>query len=146
MAEKKYTFIDGGIFAYNPALVAYIQAKEMYPHAENFFLLSLGTGLVTLPHSEEQLHDSSDKNWAHLLADIAFAAHSDMVNYQVEDIFKSKTHSRYVRLQPSLQGLNKEIDNVSQENLQLLHSAAKDFIKTNEKTLSETVEALCSGY
>lgn len=142
LAERSYTFIDGSIFAYNPALFAYVQAKELFPHAENICLLSLGTGHVSNAYSDTQLADSSDKNWAHLLADIAFSAHSDMVNYQLRDIFKTKMNSRYIRLQPSLQGLNKEMDDVSPLNVQALYGAGQEFVKSNEKTLSELVQIL----
>ncbi len=142
LAERTYTFIDGSIFAYNPALFAYVQAREIFPHSENFFILSLGTGHVANAYSNTQLADSSDKNWAHLLADIAFSAHSDMVNFQMEDIFKKNKSSRYVRLQPSLQGLNKEMDDVSPLNIQALYGAGQNFVRTNERTLTEIVDRL----
>jgi patatin-like phospholipase/acyl hydrolase len=142
MAERPYTFIDGSIFAYNPALFAYIQAKLVYPQADSVFLLSLGTGLATTAYTELQTDDSSDTNWARMLANIAFDAHSDMVNYQLEDIFKNKPHSTYVRLQPSLHGLNKEMDNISEQNIKALYNAGEAFVKTNDKTMSEILEML----
>jgi patatin-like phospholipase/acyl hydrolase len=142
LAGRSYQFIDGSIFAYNPALYAFIQAKELFPHAEEFFLLSLGTGHAFTAYSDKQLEDDSDKNWAHLLADIAFAAHSDIVNYQVADIFRAKVKSRYMRLQPSLQGLNKEMDDVSQVNVQALYMAGQNYIKSNEKSIAEIVDIL----
>jgi len=142
LAERQYTFVDGSIFAYNPALFAYMQAKQLNPQLENVFLLSLGTGLATTAYTDDQIEDNSDKNWARLLANIAFDAHSDMVNYQLEDIFKNKSHSAYIRLQPALHGLSKEMDNVSPENLQALYNAGEAFVRTNEKTLTDIVELL----
>jgi len=143
LAERQYTFVDGSIFAYNPALFAYMQAKQHYPQAtEGVFLLSLGTGLATAAYTEAQIDDSSDKNWARLLANIAFDAHSDVVNYQLEDIFRNKSHSTYIRLQPALHGLSKEMDNVAPENIQSLYNAGEAFVKTNEKTLADIVELL----
>lgn len=142
MADRQYTFIDGSIFAYNPALFAYMQARQVYPQADGVLLLSLGTGLATSAYTEVQIDDSSYKNWARLLADIAFDAHSDMVNYQLEDIFKNKPESSYIRLQPSLHGLNKEMDNVTPENIQALYKAGEAFVRSNEKTLTEIVEQL----
>lgn len=65
-----------------------------------------------------------------------------MVNYQLGDIFKSKPGSKYVRLQPSLQGLSKEMDDVSPLNIQALYGAGQDFVKSNEKTLTEIVDIL----
>jgi patatin-like phospholipase/acyl hydrolase len=142
MAERPYTFIDGSIFAYNPALFAFMQAKLIYPEADSFFLLSLGTGLATTAYTESQTDDTSDKNWARMLANIAFDAHSDMVNYQLEDIFKNKPLSTYTRLQPSLHGMNKEMDNITEQNVQALYNAGEGFVKTNDRTMTEIIDML----
>jgi len=142
MAERPYTFIDGSIFAYNPALFAFMQAKLVYPEADSFFLLSLGTGLATTAYTESQTDDTSDKNWARMLANIAFDAHSDMVNYQLEDIFKNKPLSTYTRLQPSLHGMNKEMDNITEQNVQALYAAGEGFVKTNDRTMTEIIDML----
>jgi uncharacterized protein len=139
LSDRKRTFIDGSIFAYNPALQAYIRAKSIFPNAENFMLLSLGTGLPATAYTPAQLEDTSEKNWARLLADIAFSAHSDMVHYQLDEIFLNKPGSKYIRLQPSLHGLNKEMDNVSHENVLALYKAGLEFVSSNEKTLTEIV-------
>lgn len=142
LADRKRTFIDGSIFAYNPALQAYIRAKTIFPNAENFLLFSLGTGLPATAYTPKQLEDTSEKNWARLLADIAFSAHSDMVHYQLQEIFKNKPGSRYIRLQPSLHGLNREMDNVSGENVQALYRAGMEFVNSNEKTITELVNIM----
>lgn len=142
LADRKRTFIDGSIFAYNPAFQAYIKAKGIFPNAENFLLLSLGTGLPATSYTSKQVENTSEKNWARLLADISFSAHSDMVHYQLEEIFKGKAGSHYIRLQPSLHGLNKEMDDVRHENVQALYKAGLEFVGSNEKTLSELVNSI----
>ncbi len=142
LSGRKRTFIDGSIFAYNPSLQAYIRAKSIFPNAEKFMLLSLGTGLPATSYTPEQLEDTSEKNWARLLADISFSAHSDMVHFQLEEIFKGKTGSEYIRLQPSLLGLNKEMDNVSHENVHALYKAGLEFVSTNEKAMTELVNSI----
>jgi len=139
LADRKHTFIDGSIFAYNPALQAYIMAKTIFPNTKDFFLFSLGTGLVSTSYSSSQLEDTSEYNWARLLADISFSAHSDMVHFQLEEIFKGKKGSRYIRLQPSLHGLNKEMDNVTKENVHALYKAGLEFVSSNEKTMAEII-------
>ena len=139
LSDRKRTFIDGSIFAYNPALQAYIRAKSIFPNAKHFALLSLGTGLPATAYTPQQLEDTSEKNWARLLADIAFSAHSDMVHFQLEEIFMNKPGSKYMRLQPSLHGLNKEMDNVSHENVLSLYKAGLEFVAGNEKTMTEII-------
>jgi len=142
LADRKRTFIDGSIFAYNPALQAYIRAKAILPNAENFLLFSLGTGLSATAYTPAQIEDTSEKNWARLLADVAFSAHSDIVHYQLEEIFRNKPGSKYVRLQPSLLGLNREMDNVSSENVHALYKAGLEFVNSNEKTITELVNSI----
>lgn len=41
--QKEYTLIDGGVCTNNPALVAYSEAKRLYPGCE-YLIVSLGTG------------------------------------------------------------------------------------------------------
>ncbi len=142
LGDTKHTFIDGSIFAYNPALQAYLAAKTISPNARNFMLLSLGTGLLATAYTPEQLEDTSEGNWARLLADIAFSAHSDVVHYQLEELFMAKPGSTYIRLQPPLQGLNREMDNTSEENVHALYKAGLEFVSSNEKTILEIVNSM----
>ena len=45
LALEGRCLVDGGVFASNPALCAYAEARNMYPGERDFLLLSLGTGL-----------------------------------------------------------------------------------------------------
>ena len=45
LAMEELCLVDGGVFAANPALCAYAQARKMYPAEEQFLVVSLGTGL-----------------------------------------------------------------------------------------------------
>lgn len=61
-AKKKPSLIDGGVFANNPALSAYAEARTLdfskiespgtiaYPSAKQMMLLSIGTGTVKEPY------------------------------------------------------------------------------------------------
>jgi uncharacterized protein len=141
LAGRGYTFVDGSLFAYNPAMYGYMHAKELFPE-EEYFLLSLGTGIATSQYSEEQLQDSSKMNWANILANIAFAAHSDIVNYELEEIFKARINSTYIRLQPPLLGINKEMDDITPENIRVLQNAGMEFVKSNEKPIATILEMM----
>jgi hypothetical protein len=76
------------------------------------------------------------------LADVAFSAHSDMVHYQLQEIFRNKPGSNYIRLQPSLRGLNREMDNVSSENVHSLYKAGLEFANSNEKAITELLNSM----
>ena len=64
-SEKKYSFVDGGVFANNPAMCAYIEAKKIYPNARKFIILSLGTGVGTRKYSHKQVKDWGYIDWVY---------------------------------------------------------------------------------
>ncbi|MGI6497847.1 MAG: patatin-like phospholipase family protein [Oscillospiraceae bacterium] len=45
LVMEGHCMVDGGVFACNPALCAYTQARRMYPEEDDFLVVSLGTGL-----------------------------------------------------------------------------------------------------
>jgi len=137
-----HTFIDGSIFAYNPTLQAYIAARNIFPDAEDFLIVSLGTGLSQKTYTTAQVEDAHEKNWAGLLADTAFSVQNDLTHYQLEAIFKEKPRSKYIRLQPSLHGLNCELDNVSAENAHALYKAGLEFVNDNEEIMAQLLDCL----
>ncbi|NCB01125.1 MAG: hypothetical protein EOM67_03030 [Spirochaetia bacterium] len=44
ISKENIPLIDGGVVANNPVLYAYKEAKRLYPEAEKFHIISLGTG------------------------------------------------------------------------------------------------------
>lgn len=131
------SFIDGSIFAHNPAFYAYIQAKKIFPNASNFLVLSLGTGHVSSLSSGLEISSNSDKNWARLLAELSFGDFTDATDVQFAESFGDKSPSNYIRLQPSLEGLNFQPDDVTSSNMEALYDRGQDFIKQNDKLLSQ---------
>ena len=51
VVQDKYVFIDGGIFANNPSLCAYLEAQVTIPKTDMLFI-SLGTGETSPDISE----------------------------------------------------------------------------------------------
>lgn len=53
MAEE-FLFVDGGVYANNPAMCAYVSARKLFPEADRIMLVSLSTGLpdIRLPAGE----------------------------------------------------------------------------------------------
>jgi patatin-like phospholipase/acyl hydrolase len=58
-AGEPFSFIDGGVFANNPAMSAVVAARWLYPQAQRFCILSLGTGTMERPIPYNQA-----KHWA----------------------------------------------------------------------------------
>ena len=49
-----YAFVDGGVYAQNPAMCAYVEAHKTYPEARDFLIVSLGTGKTETPIPYQQ--------------------------------------------------------------------------------------------
>ena len=68
-------FVDGGVFANNPALVAFAEAAAQRPD-DYYILISLGTGRNAQRYSYNQLKDWSEIEWISPLVQIMFAGGS----------------------------------------------------------------------
>ena len=56
LEDKKYSLIDGAVFANNPAGLAYVEAQKIFPEEKEFVILSLGTGDFKQGYSYEEVH------------------------------------------------------------------------------------------
>jgi patatin-like phospholipase/acyl hydrolase len=45
--DDYFALVDGALVAYNPGLCAYVEARQLYPEAKDFLVVSLGTGQLT---------------------------------------------------------------------------------------------------
>ncbi len=142
LAGKSSCFVDGSLFAHNPAYNAYLQAKKIFPDARNFLVLSLGTGLVNSLSSDINISDNSYKNWAKLLAELSFGEFTSDTGLRFEEAFREAKSSRYVRLQPSLEGLNTLPDDVTPQNINELYARGQMFLMQNDNLLSEIARNL----
>ena len=99
-----YPLVDGGVFANNPALCAYAEARANLPgkpQAAEMVVLSIGTGNVETPYYYRQAKDWGLIEWAKPLLDILMSAVTETVDYQMHQIFKTvnapKSQPRYLR-------------------------------------------------
>ena len=134
----KDAFIDGGMFANNPALCAYIEATKfpIKPRPEDIMILSLGTGSINRKYPYEKAHRWGRLNWLRPALEIYAAAASQTVNHQLEILYDQKEkQANYLRIEPNLQEfkVNVAMDDTSPANIQAL-------IKVGEQ-LSEQYES-----
>lgn len=128
--------IDGGVFANNPAMCAYAEAKRLVPDQE-ISLLSLGTGEHTapIPHSKSARWGLVE--WARPLIDVVFDGVSDTVDYEVRQLLGDG----YVRLQRKLDHASDALDDASASNLEALAEQAQAMIAEE----SAALDAVCAG-
>jgi uncharacterized protein len=113
------TLVDGGVFATNPALFAYVETG-----AAPELLLSLGTGEQTRPLPYEQVRDWGKLEWAEPIIDVVFDGQADAVDIQLAAL----VDGAYLRLQTRLDEASDALDDASPENLAALGREAERLI------------------
>jgi len=122
-----YTLIDGGVYANNPAMCAFAEAKVMFENTTDIFMVSLGTGERTHSISYNDAKDWGLVNWAKPILGIVFDGISDTVDYQLRQLLHS---DRYYRIQASLAQLGKDnMDDASAENIHELKLLGQSIIE-----------------
>jgi uncharacterized protein len=120
------TFVDGGVFATNPAMCAYAQTG-----GELDVLVSLGTGEHTRRLPYEEVKDWGRLEWARPVLDVVFDGTADAVDLQLQALLGAG----YVRLQTPLDEASDDLDDVSPENLAALEREAERLIAARDDQL-----------
>lgn len=147
---ESFGLIDGGVFANNPALCAYVEARQHYKNnsgagvtAKDMFLVSIGTGAVEHPYLYGKAKNWGLAQWIKPLVDIMMSGSAETVDFQLQHIFASEDVTKqYHRIEPSLNGASIKIDDVSTENLQALKIAGENAALQFDKQLDEIVEQI----
>jgi len=154
-----FTLIDGGIFANNPAMIAYAEArtidfakilgtenKPSFPVAKNIFLVSVGTGKVKKPYFYEESKDWGSIHWIKPVMDMLMSGNGETVDFELQQIFKTCTNPKdYIRLEPELLGINPEMDNASSKNIKALLQLGDKFVSDNKEILDNLANQLISN-
>jgi patatin-like phospholipase/acyl hydrolase len=147
--RSPYAYVDGGLFANNPTMCAYVEAYRKLagnPTAKDMVILSLGTGKIQKSYPYRDVKDWGMVQWIRPLIDIMMASASETVDYQMAQLFA--THGRrnnYLRLQPIITTNDKALaalDNVAPENIERLLGLGIKLADENEAQLDAIVEML----
>jgi uncharacterized protein len=122
---ETFALCDGGVFAANPAMCAYAEARRRHPRAE-IRLVSLGTGQLTKPLHFEDVKGWGLIEWARPLFDVVFDGVGDATEYQLEQLLPD---ADYTRFQIELVGASDSLDNASEPNLEGLQDLGRALIK-----------------
>lgn len=138
------SFIDGGVFANNPAMCAYAEAREVFPDDEDLLLVSLGTGNPQLTIEFEKFRTWGLLSWARPLWYILLDGSSDVVDYQLQYVLPAKQHAtRYYRFQLELHEKGTEkLDNGSPQNIRALTQLGQELLDSRKKEIQELCRQL----
>ena len=143
-AGRQYALVDGGVFANNPALCAYADARALFgQRTRNLAILSIGSGSYERPYRHEDVKGWGLMNWARPLFDIMTTAVAETVDFQLAQIFSAaEAPKQYLRIQPSIAEEHVALDNTTRDNLSLLRKAGEAAARTHEPELAEFIGLL----
>lgn len=125
ISKKPDAFIDGGMFANNPALCAYIEATKFPsgPLTKDIMVLSLGTGSINRAYPYKSAKSWGKLGWIIPALEIYSSAASQTVNHQMQMLYRDKDQEEnYLRIEPNLNdfSVSAAMDNASDENIEAL--------------------------
>jgi patatin-like phospholipase/acyl hydrolase len=144
-ANKSFPLIDGGVFANNPALCAYAEARglEGQPTAREMAILSLGTGAVNKSYDYKSAKDWGAAEWIRPVIDIMMSGVAETVDFQLRQIYRAvNAEDQYLRIQLDLPPRNAEMDNAEQENLDELRDLGIELAERSGPELDAFVKLL----
>ncbi|NTW49924.1 MAG: patatin [Chlorobiales bacterium] len=134
--QEYYVLVDGSVYANNPAMCAFIEAKKAFPDAEDFLVVSLGTGDVSYIQSYNEDKGWGVIQWAEPLLDVIVHGSDLMVDYQMNNLLTPASgFKRYFRFQAKLNDRNKDIDDASRMNVRMLKLGAEAVIHEKQDDL-----------
>jgi patatin-like phospholipase/acyl hydrolase len=138
--------IDGGVFANNPSICAYAEARTTVfkqvtnPSAKDMLVLSIGTGGGQLDYGKIQKSGSwGVTDWAKTIPEIMMDGSLDTVDYQMQRLFATlegdnKLNYKRVNVPTDKRLYDSDMSNASDKNIQ-------DLIKAGEAAVTHAKSA-----
>jgi uncharacterized protein len=145
--DDSLALVDGGVFANNPAMCAYVEAVSLWPEEDDFLVLSLGTGELVRPIPYEQARGWGVAKWAQPLLGVVFDGVSDTVDYQLHQLCNdaSSTVDAYTRFQVILTEGNDDMDDASRTNINALERLARNLVLDRDQEIEQLCTRLTTG-
>ena len=125
---EQYGMIDGGVFANNPSMCALVSAYKMFPEAEDFIVVSLGTGSLERPIPYNEAKDWGLVHWARPILNVLMDGNADTTCYQLDQIL-DESHYRFdislgenPKQDPN--AVNEDFDDASPDNIRRIEGKA----------------------
>lgn len=126
-----YALVDGGVFANNPAMCAFAEARTLDPNRE-IVLVSVGTGQGRKSISYNAARSWGVVGWAPKIIDVVFDGVQDTVDYQLREVLPDSAGGVcYYRLQCPLPPEAEPMDDTSGVNMQRLKGAGAAILESH---------------
>ncbi len=141
-----YALVDGGVFANNPALCAYAEARAK-DALSDILIVSVGTGTHEDSIPYDRAHGWGLLRWARTIIDVVFDGVADTVDYQLKQMLPvlATGQLRYLRLQSKLDPNETAMDDTSPANLDRLQAKAQQVVADNHDLIVKLCAELKGG-
>ncbi|WP_245306800.1 MULTISPECIES: hypothetical protein [unclassified Rhizobium] len=164
--DRFVPLIDGGVFANDPILAAYVEARKKSWHDDRLVFLSLGTGQQNRPVAYQEAKDWGAIGWMHPAHDtplisILMQGQASTASYQANALLNpagtdldystvvtdaNVQSLDYFRLDRHLtQKENDALDDASPTNIAALKAIAAAIAKDNAKALEEVARRILAA-
>lgn len=154
--QTHFPLIDGGVVANNPAMDAYVEARNIrfselpngsgrpnYPKVEDMIIISLGTGSEKIQYHYDKVKSWGQLEWIRPIIDILMSGNEETVNYQLRALFNTTNYpGHFVRMDPSLGNASTELDDASSQNVLNLLNAGNAFVEQEQNKIYHIAEML----
>lgn len=136
--------VDGGVFANNPAMCAYVDGSTGpgAVHPDDVLLVSLGTGAQNRPIPYASAKNYGKLQWAAPILNVVFDGTSATIDYQLAQILGE---GHYYRLETELTIASDSMDDVQPANIALLQRQAAKLIEDSAAQLTAICDELSRG-
>lgn len=142
-AGEEYDFIDGGVVINNPTLAAAAEAKVLFPDANDFLIVSLGTGSTPQLLPESTMKNGGDLAYARPITTLMMNGANMITDYQMTALYPEiDGKQRYFRFQPHVPEEFSALDGADENNIKELKKIAFKSIQENDQKLQIIAEEL----
>lgn len=136
-SHERFSLVDGGMIANNPALLAYREARALYPKCKHFHMLSLSTG------SPQYAYDTADINggvtsWMEPATKIYAYTQMKMVDLTAAAI----DGLEYIRIWKEISKEKIKMDDIRPDTLKSLYNGAESTFDETKELLKMVAKAL----
>jgi len=146
---ERHLLVDGGIVRNNPSQSALAYSKELYPYAEEYHILSIGTGRTTTVTNSTP---GGILNWASNILEYIMDGSSQSTDFELRHAFdamkknEKSEKSTYYRLQPEILQKDSTMDKYSSRHLTKLENYADNYIHNNREYLNKIIDEYNERY
>ena len=120
-------------------MCAYVAARRLYPNADEYLVVSLGTGATIKPFPYDDAVNWGLAGWVSPLLEIMFDGVSSTVDYELSQLSPQVTHYRF---QSDLSRVSEALDDISEKNLKGLVAVAGETRSVNAESISQVLARL----